>query len=224
MMMRNRHLEVLVYLLKHKKSTYKQLAQHFEVSTKTMERDINRLSAMGVPVYCMQGVGGGVRLDENYKFSTSFFTEADIHQIIFALKIMHSLSPSAVKSTAIDKLCLIAPELSAMFEHDAERYLSIDLLSEKVDLENWVYEKIDSCLDDERFAILNGTLKIAPIGYVLKPDGLYLFCFSNAYQLIKCKEIQSLEPTDTHFEENFISYEEYKAVFANIDSFPDSGL
>ncbi|MEG3074281.1 MAG: hypothetical protein RR867_08705, partial [Ruthenibacterium sp.] len=98
----------------------------------------------------------------------------------------------------------------AMCAYDAERYLSIDLLSEKIDLENWVYEKIDRCLDDELFVVLNGTLKIAPIGYVLKPDGLYLFCFSNSYQLIKCKEIQSMEVTDLHFEENFISYEEYK--------------
>ncbi|MEG0683078.1 MAG: HTH domain-containing protein, partial [Raoultibacter sp.] len=63
--MKGRHLELLVYLLKHKKTSYKQLAQHFEVSTKTIERDINRLSAMGIPVYCLQGVGGGVRIDEN---------------------------------------------------------------------------------------------------------------------------------------------------------------
>ncbi|MEG0897543.1 MAG: HTH domain-containing protein [Ruthenibacterium sp.] len=209
-MMKSRHLDVLLYLLKHKKSTYKQLAQHFEVSIKTMERDINSLSGMGIPVYCTQGVGGGVRLDENYKFSTSFFTDADIHQIIFALKIMDSLSSTAEKNTTLNKLCLIAPALSAMCAYDAERYLSIDLLSEKIDLENWVYEKIDRCLDDELFVVLNGTLKIAPIGYVLKPDGLYLFCFSNSYQLIKCKEIQSMEVTDLHFEENFISYEEYK--------------
>ncbi|MEG1407129.1 MAG: HTH domain-containing protein, partial [Ruthenibacterium sp.] len=143
MMMKSRHLDVLLYLLKHKKSTYKQLAQHFEVSIKTMERDINCLSGMGIPVYCTQGVGGGVRLDENYKFSTSFFTDADIHQIIFALKIMDSLSSTAEKNTTLNKLCLIAPALSAMCAYDAERYLSIDLLSEKIDLENWVYEKID---------------------------------------------------------------------------------
>lgn len=209
-MIKSRHLDVLLYLLKHKKSTYKQLAQHFEVSIKTIERDINSLSGMGIPVYCTQGVGGGVRLDENYKFSTGFFTDADIHQIIFALKIMDSLSSTAEKNTTLNKLCLIAPALSAMCAYDAERYLSIDLLSEKIDLENWVYEKIDRCLDDELFVVLNGTLKIAPIGYVLKPDGLYLFCFSNSYQLIKCKEIHSMEVTDLHFEENFISYEEYK--------------
>ncbi|MEG1523775.1 MAG: HTH domain-containing protein, partial [Clostridia bacterium] len=62
---KSRHLEVLIYLLKYKKTTYKQLAHHFEVSIKTIERDIGRLSSMGIPVYCTQGFGGGVQIDES---------------------------------------------------------------------------------------------------------------------------------------------------------------
>lgn len=71
--MRNRQLDILVYLLKHKKSTYHELADRFEVCTKTIERDIDRLSSFGVPVYCQQGADGGVFIDEKYKFDTSFF-------------------------------------------------------------------------------------------------------------------------------------------------------
>ncbi|MEG1997568.1 MAG: HTH domain-containing protein, partial [Clostridiales bacterium] len=120
--MKGRHFEILIYLLKYKKTTYKQLSQHFEVSVKTIERDINCLSAMGIPVYCQQGSGGGVRLDESYKFSTSFFTTVDIHQIIFALKIMDSFAKNPKKNNAIDKLCLLAPELSTIFANDADEY------------------------------------------------------------------------------------------------------
>ncbi|MEF9925070.1 MAG: HTH domain-containing protein [Raoultibacter sp.] len=210
--MKGRHLELLVYLLKHKKTSYKQLAQHFEVSTKTIERDINRLSAMGIPVYCLQGVGGGVRIDENYKFTTSFFTDEDIHRIIFALKIMDSFSEKPIKNTIINKLCLIAPELSALFESDAERYLSVDLVTEKIDAENWVREKIDYCLDNEVRALINGALEVAPIGYVLKPDGLHIFCFSDSYCLIPCRTIEQIEVTAHEFERKFISYEEYKKL------------
>ena len=46
--MKARHLEILIYLLKHKKTTYRQLAQNYEVSIKTIERDINCLSTMGI--------------------------------------------------------------------------------------------------------------------------------------------------------------------------------
>ncbi|MEG0803958.1 MAG: HTH domain-containing protein, partial [Pygmaiobacter sp.] len=207
---KGRQLELLIYLLKYKKTTYGQLAQHFEVSIKTIERDINQLSGMGIPVCCFQGAGGGVRLDENYKFSTSFFTEQDIHQIIFALKIMNSLSDAPDERSILSKLCLIAPELSAMFESDAEKYLSIDLLSRKLGDDDRVCKEIDYCLDEEVCAVLNGTLRVAPIGYVLKPDGLYLFCFSDSYQLIACRDIATLKPTAVSFERNFISYEEYK--------------
>ncbi|MEF9940599.1 MAG: HTH domain-containing protein [Clostridium sp.] len=207
---KGRHLELLIYLLKYKKTTYKQLAAQFEVSVKTIERDINRLSSMGIPVYCTQGVGGGVQLDESYKFSTSFFTEADIHEIIFALKIADSFAKTPKKNALVNKLCLIAPELSTLFESDAEQYLSIDLLSEPVDIDHWVCRKIDECLDEEVLAIINHTLTVAPIGYVLKIDGLYLFCFSDCYRLIKLTDIADISSTDTTFERNFISYEEYK--------------
>ncbi|MEG2177011.1 MAG: HTH domain-containing protein [Oscillibacter sp.] len=207
---KGRQLEILVYLLKCKKTTYQQLAQRFEVSRKTIERDIDRLSAMGIPVYCTQGVGGGVHLDEHYQFGRSFFTDTEIHQIVFALKIMDSLAKTPQKHGIIDKLCLIAPELSAVFESDAEQYLSVDLLSEKVDMEPLIYRKIEDCFNREVLAVVNGTLRVAPIGYVLKPDGLYLFCFSDFYQLIKCREIETFEVSDLEFERTFLSYEEYQ--------------
>ncbi|MEG3029003.1 MAG: HTH domain-containing protein [Oscillospiraceae bacterium] len=209
---KGRQLEVLVYLLKHKKATYGSLAQHFEVSRKTIERDINLLSSMGIPVYCTQGVGGGVHIAENYKFGTSFFTDSDIWDIIFALKIVGSFSSKPLENSIINKLCLVAPELSAMFESDAEQYFSVDLLTEKIDLENWIFQRIDYCLDYEVHAIVNGCLDVSPIGYVLKSDGLYMFCFSSSYQLLKCRDIKTFEVTDVPFERDFISYEEYKNI------------
>ncbi|MEG1956833.1 MAG: HTH domain-containing protein [Lachnospiraceae bacterium] len=203
---------MLIYLLKYKKTTYKKLAEQFEVSTKTIERDIDRLSSMGIPVYCIQGVGGGVRIDENYKFGTSFFTNEEIRQIIFALKIMNSLGSTPKNNSIIDKLCLIAPELSAMFESDAENYLSIDLLTEKIDMDSWICETIDYCLDEEVLVVINDSLTVAPITYVLKSNGLYLFCFSDDYQMIRFRDIEKMDVTTTSFDRNFISYEEYKKI------------
>lgn len=85
--MKNRQLDILIYLLKHKKTTYTELANYFEVSNKTIERDIDRLSSVGVPVYCQQGAGGGVYIDEKYKFATSFFTPEEVSHIVTSLHI-----------------------------------------------------------------------------------------------------------------------------------------
>lgn len=60
----SRHFEV-VYRLLHKKAiTAGELARHFEVSTRTIYRDIDVLSAAGIPVYSSKGRGGGISLLE----------------------------------------------------------------------------------------------------------------------------------------------------------------
>ncbi|MEG2191838.1 MAG: HTH domain-containing protein [Oscillospiraceae bacterium] len=209
-MIKGRQMEILLYLLKHKSTTYKQLSERFEVSVKTIERDVDRLSAMGVPVHCYRGVGGGVRIDEKYKFGTGFFTDSDIHRIIFALKIMESLGDEKGETSIIDKLFLVAPELCAIFQSDAENYLSVDLLCEKIQTDDALCRQIDFCLDEEVLAVLDGGELTAPISYVLKADGLYLFCFSKGYKLLKCQDLTSFLPTEQSFQRDFITYEEYK--------------
>lgn len=163
-------------------------------------------------MFCTRGVNGGVEIDKNYKFDKSFFSTSDIHEIIFALKIMDSFSNKEKRNSIINKLCLISPELSTMFENDAKQYLSIDLLNEKITTDDWIFEKIDYCLDNEVFAIINKKNTVASISYVLKTDGLYLFCYEKNYKLIKCKDIRSIDITNTTFERNFITYEEYKKI------------
>ncbi|MEG1774611.1 MAG: hypothetical protein RR320_07145, partial [Oscillospiraceae bacterium] len=141
-----------------------------------------------------------------------FFTNEDLREMIFALKIVDSLAKTPKKNSIISKLGLISPEWSLLFEQDAQRYLSIDLLTEKVDTEHWIMEKIDHCLDEEVFAILNDSLTVAPIGYVLKTDGLHLFCRAADYCLIPFREIEKIDPTDTDCGHDFISYEEYRQI------------
>lgn len=208
--LKSRQLEILVYLLKNKKTTYGQLAKKFEVSTKTIERDIDCLSSMGIPVYCTQGIGGGVHIDGSYKFTSSFFTPEDIHHIVLALKVMDSFSKIHRKDAIIQKLCLISPELTAMFEHDMQNYLSIDLVEEPVDTENEICKTINYCLDEEMLATIDGVDGVACISYVLKADGLYLFAYKEDYILMPVKEIINIECSQLSFLQKYLSYEEYK--------------
>ena len=208
--LKNRQLELLIYLLEKKKSTYKELADKFEVSTKTIERDINRFSSIGIPVYCSQGVGGGVFIDENYKFSSSFFTQEDIHQIVLALRVMDSIAEKSKKDSVLQKLALLVPELTALFEYDTKNYFSVDLLESKIDMDNDICKAINDCLDDEVLANIDEIENIACIGYVLKSDGLYLFAYKNEYMMIKIEDIKDIKITNISFERNFMTYEEYK--------------
>ncbi|UOK61282.1 HTH domain-containing protein [Paenibacillus sp. OVF10] len=55
----SRHFEIVYMLLHRKTITAGELAQHFEVSTRTIYRDIDTLSAAGIPVYSSKGKGAG---------------------------------------------------------------------------------------------------------------------------------------------------------------------
>lgn len=60
----NRHFEIIYLLLERKKVTAKELAEHFEVSTRTIYRDVDVLSGAGIPIYASKGKGGGISLLE----------------------------------------------------------------------------------------------------------------------------------------------------------------
>lgn len=200
----------MVHLLKHKKSTYGELADLFEVSKKTIERDIDKLSGMGIPIYCVQGIGGGVYLDEKYQFTSSFFTPEEIRHIILALSVADSVTVTKRKDAIIKKLCMIDSGLTTLFERDMQDYLAIDLIEEPVNTDTETCKQINHCLDEQVLAKINNTDGVACLGYVLKNDGLYLFAYAQEYLMLKVQEIYGIEPTEIEFDRNFMNYEEFK--------------
>ncbi|MFD0717496.1 helix-turn-helix transcriptional regulator [Paenibacillus sp. GCM10027626] len=77
----------MVYLLLEKKNmTAPELATHFEVSVRTIYRDIDMLSAAGIPVYTTQGKGGGISIRDNFVLNKSLISEQEQQQILMALQ------------------------------------------------------------------------------------------------------------------------------------------
>jgi len=74
-MKNNRLFGILYLLLAKNKVTAKELADYFEVSIRTIYRDIDILSSLSIPIYASKGKNGGIELLENYKFDKSLFTE-----------------------------------------------------------------------------------------------------------------------------------------------------
>jgi predicted DNA-binding transcriptional regulator YafY len=94
----------IVYLLLGKKNmTAGELAEHFEVSVRTILRDIDALSAAGVPVRTLQGKGGGVALMDNYVLNKAAISDEEQNQISFALQSLSATGTSDV-SDVLSKL------------------------------------------------------------------------------------------------------------------------
>lgn len=81
----NRQLEMIYILMKKGTVTAQELAQHFEVSMRTVYRDVESLSMAGIPVYANRGKGGGIRLMERFVLDKLLLSEEEQRQILAAL-------------------------------------------------------------------------------------------------------------------------------------------
>lgn len=87
---------VLVYLAHHDWVTTKQVANHFEVSQRTILRYIDSLSFVGVQVESKVGLGGGIRLVKDFSLEKLFFSDEEIATIKTALQTAKALDPAIV--------------------------------------------------------------------------------------------------------------------------------
>lgn len=92
----------MVYLLMERGTmTSAELAERFEVSPRTVLRDVDVLSAAGVPVYTTQGKGGGIAIMEGFVLNKAALTQEERSQILLALQsIRASGQPKAEETLA----------------------------------------------------------------------------------------------------------------------------
>lgn len=200
--MKSRQLEILLYLLDVKKTTCAVLAQRFAVSQRTILRDLDKLSAMGVPVWTQSGYEGGVFFSPDYCFDRSFFTAEEIEDMILAFHLVDHLRQR--QQSALKKLELLVPELAFLKELDLREYLKLELLPKPVNMQTDICQKINEGLDDEvllQITMGDHVYTVAPLYYILRPDGLYLHCADqNQTCTFPVEQIQSCSRTETEFD------------------------
>ena len=112
----NRLFQIVYLLLERGRMTAEELAGRLEVSVRTVYRDIDALSAAGIPVFTAQGKGGGVSLMEGYVLDRATFTEEEQRQLLTALQ---SMSGQEDDSTLT--------KLSALFHRSEDNWLQVNL-------------------------------------------------------------------------------------------------
>ena len=81
MQVNNRLFEIVYILMQKKKVTAKELADRFEVSTRTIYRDIEALSTANIPIYATKGKDGGIGLLDEYVLNKAILSEEEQNQI-----------------------------------------------------------------------------------------------------------------------------------------------
>lgn len=91
----SRLFELVYLLLDRKGMTADELAEHFEVSRRTIYRDVDTLAQAGIPIYAERGKGGGIRLTEQFVLNKSVLSAEERRSLLAALRGMEAVGPGA---------------------------------------------------------------------------------------------------------------------------------
>jgi len=100
----DRLIGILCVLLRQEKVTAPELAERFEVSRRTINRDIEDLCKAGIPIATVQGAGGGIRIMDGYKVDGTLLTSKDMQMIVAGLRSLDSVSGNQYYSQLMEKL------------------------------------------------------------------------------------------------------------------------
>lgn len=120
-MKNSRLLEILMLLMERKSISARELAEYFEVSIRTIYRDIDTLSTVGFPIYTTIGRNGGIQLMENYILNKSLLTENESKEVIFGLQSMTSV-PHLSDGSTLKKMSLLFDQRINWVQVDLNRW------------------------------------------------------------------------------------------------------
>lgn len=131
----DRLIGILTILLQNEKATAPELAERFDVTRRTILRDVDTLCLAGIPVVTSRGSDGGISIMQGYKINKNVLTAEELQTLVAGLKGMDSISKYSNFESLMIKL---APSNAAVFLADS---VVIDLschykasLSEKISL------------------------------------------------------------------------------------------
>lgn len=199
----DRLIGIITLLLHRDKITAPELAERFEVSRRTINRDIEDICKAGIPLVTTQGYGGGISISDNYKIEKSFFTNDELQTVITALKGVDSIARDSYSTRIIDKLSAVDSRLNI------DDILIIDLASHyKEPLTNKI-ELIKSAIRNQYKISFNyhsergyGLRIIEPYKIVFKWSAWYVFGFCidrEDYRLFKLNRLSDLKLLNEHF-------------------------
>jgi predicted DNA-binding transcriptional regulator YafY len=123
----DRLISIIMVLLERKKISATKLAEMFEVTPRTIYRDIETITLAGIPIITYPGVNGGIGIIEEYKIDKKLFTTSDITTLLIGLaSIPSELSSGEIVNTLAKVKGLIPAEQISDIELKSNQ-ITIDL-------------------------------------------------------------------------------------------------
>ncbi|MBR4777345.1 MAG: YafY family transcriptional regulator, partial [Lachnospiraceae bacterium] len=107
----DRLIGILSILLQKEMVTAPELAEQFEVSRRTINRDIESLCKAGIPIKTSQGAGGGISIMNGYRMDRTILTSRDMQMIMAGLRSLDSVAGSSYYGQLMEKIQAGSSEL-----------------------------------------------------------------------------------------------------------------
>ncbi|MGG5341356.1 helix-turn-helix transcriptional regulator [Enterococcus sp. AZ192] len=194
---------IMHYLTLHNKVKATYLAEQLEVSTRTIYRDIDVLSAQGFPIYAKSGRDGGIHLLDTHHLPATFVDDEEQDQIIVGLQNLSAANLSSVEP--------LVNKLSSLFNKEIEPWIDIDFSTWGQEDEAHAIELITEAKIKGKcvsFYYKNGkgegiSREVMPNKLIFKQNAWYLAgycCVRKTTRLFKLKRIADLVMTDNEID------------------------
>ncbi len=198
----DRLIGIITTLQQKKTVTAPCLAEKFEVSRRTIARDIETICKAGIPIVTTQGKGGGISIMEGFSFDTTVFTRQELAAIFTGLQSLDSVSLSPPSDMLADKIGAgpaagltdpVSIDLSSFYQSDlADKIgrIRLAIRESKCIAFHYYYQKGEA------------DKLIEPCRIVYKWSDWYVFGFCRArqdFRLYKLRRLWNLEVTDELF-------------------------
>lgn len=200
----DRLIAIVMLLLEQEKMSAQTLADHFEVTPRTIYRDLESINQAGIPIVSTSGPGGGVEILKSYKIEKRLFSASDFTALLMGLRSIRSNLPGKHVLETLAKVEGMIPS-----EHQKE--LQFRAKQIKIDTTPWLYandlteriELIKEAMEQSRLLrfkykdIRNGesVRTIEPYRLLLKGEDWYVqgYCLTrNDYRTFKLLRMQQV--------------------------------
>lgn len=202
----DRLIGIIFYLINREWVTANELAKEFEVSRRTILRDIDTLTLSGIPIYSELGKNGGYKLNKDFKIDKTIIDNGDKEYILFALNSLSTMYGNKKIKETYEKMKYYYRDV------DINTFPDIDfsVISENPKIIKYV-DLINKAINEKKsikFAYTNSKGKkreiyLNPLHTFYRWYSWYTFgfeIFNNNYRIFKISRMNNIYLTNEKFE------------------------
>lgn len=199
-----RLLAIIMMLLNKRRLSARELADHFEVSLRTIYRDLDAINAAGIPIVAYPGASGGYEIMESFTIERQYLSLEELVTVIAALKGVHSTTEDKQIGHLLEKINALlsttpsgAPDSQHPVVYDFNPWGSTPAIAQKVSsLRDAIERRVRTRIAYTKIGGQSEERTIEPITLIIKGYVWYVYAFCllrTEYRLFRLSRIERWE-------------------------------